>query len=321
MLSIWSALVGVGQRQWPADRWHAGAAVWLAQYLHGEYPFGNTGCADGEKADTQSTSPSQALSLLSHVLLLAALVSLTFILIEGPAYGWQSALVLSLLACMVISALALIAQERRGTHSLLPRALFASAIFPAASCIGFLISFSTFAQIFLLGIFFQDALHITASQTGLQMLPMMFSFMVGNLLSGQVSARVGTRYPLLFGTASAALMALCILVTTLSCDMASTLMMQLLTLCVMIMNVSVGLALPAMTATVLQVCGTRYAGSASAAVNASRQIGALVGVAIMGGIFHATTDWAWRLPVAFVVLVGSYALASVLTYLFIPRLG
>ncbi|MES2037212.1 MAG: MFS transporter [Pseudomonadota bacterium] len=319
MLSIWSALVGVASGSGPLI---GGLLVqqfgWRSIFMV-NIPLGILGVLMVRKLIPKAPAHPRPLSLLSHALLLAALVSLTFILIEGPTYGWQSALVLSLLAGMFISALALIVQERRGTHPLLPRALFANATFPAASCIGFLISFSTFAQIFLLGIFFQDALHISASQTGLQMLPVMFSFMVGNLLSGQVSARVGTRYPLLFGTAIAGLMALCILVTTLTCDMASALMLQLLTLCVMIMNVSVGLALPAMTATVLQVCGTRYAGSASAAVNASRQIGALVGVAIMGGIFHATADWAWRMPVAFVVLMSSYALACVLTYLFIPR--
>ena len=321
MLGIWSALVGVASGSGPLI---GGILVqqfgWRSIFMV-NIPLGIAGVLLVKKLISKAPAHPRPLSLLSHALLLVALVCLTFILIEGPAYGWQSALIISLLAGMLISLLALIVQERRGTHPLLPRALFANATFPAAGCIGFLISFSTFAQIFLLGIFFQDALHVSAHEAGMQMLPMMFSFMVGNLLSGQISARVGTRYPLLFGTASAALMALCVLLSTLNSDMGSILMMRLLTACVVIMNVSVGIALPAMTTTVLQVCGTRYAGSASAAVNASRQIGALVGVAIMGGIFHATTEWTWRMPAAFVVLTSSYAFACVLTYRFIPKPG
>ncbi len=320
MLGLWSALVGVASGSGPLI---GGLLVeqfgWRSIFMI-NVPLGLLGIFLVARLIPQAPAHPRPLSPFSHALLLVALVSLTFLLIEGFPGGLATPLAWLALLSLLFSALALFRKEKRGTHPILPRALFANAIFPAAGSIGFMISFSTFAQIFFLGIFYQQALHNNASQAGLQLLPMMFSFMVGNLLSGQISARVGTRYPLLFGAASAALMALCLLITTLLCDMASPLMMHVLTMCVIIMNISVGIALPAMTTTVLQVCGTHYAGSASAAVNASRQIGALVGVAIMGGILHATADWAWRMPVAFAVLTASYALASVLAYLFIPGL-
>jgi len=86
---------------------------------------------------------------------------------------------------------------------------------------------------------------------------------------------------------------------------------------VIVMNVSVGIAIPAMTATVMQVAGRSYASSAAAALNANRQIGALVGVALMGTVLHVVPSWAVRLPVAFALVALAYAGAWTLVYQYI----
>jgi DHA2 family methylenomycin A resistance protein-like MFS transporter len=66
-------------------------------------------------------------------------------------------------------------------------------------------------------------------------------------------------------------------------------------------------AIPAMTATVMQVAGKVYSNSAAAALNANRQVGALVGVALMGTVIHALPAWEMRLPVAFGVAALAFA--------------
>jgi hypothetical protein len=59
-----------------------------------------------------------------------------------------------------------------------------------------------------------------------------------------------------------------------------------------------------MTTVVMQVAGKAHANSAAAALNANRQIGALVGVALMGAILHSVDGWSLRNPLAFGVMAA-----------------
>lgn len=94
----------------------------------------------------------------------------------------------------------------------------------------------------------------------------------------------------------------------------------LLVLGTIVMNVAIGIAIPGMTATVMLVAGKAHANSAAAALNANRQIGALVGVAMMGTVLHMTVDWAWRLPSAFGLVSCAYAGALALVYFYVKPL-
>ena len=208
-----------------------------------------------------------------------------------------------------LSAGALLRQERRGAHPLLPRALFASATFGAANGVGFLINFAVFGQLFLLSLFLQQSGGADALHTGLQLVPMMAAFAAGNLLSGRISARVGVRPPMLYGLSVGLAMAVALLAF-----LRPDTPYLLLVLGTMLMNVAIGIAIPGMTATVMQVAGRVHANSAAAALNANRQIGALVGVAMMGSVLHMAPDWQWRLPLAFGLIALAYAGAWVLVY-------
>jgi len=90
-----------------------------------------------------------------------------------------------------------------------------------------------------------------------------------------------------------------------------------LALAVGIANWGVGIAVPAMTTTVMQIAGRSHANSAAAALNANRQIGALVGVAIIGSILHASPSWDSRLPLAFGVIALAYGAAALLVWRYI----
>jgi len=80
----------------------------------------------------------------------------------------------------------------------------------------------------------------------------------------------------------------------------------------MVIFLAIGISIPAMTNTVIQASGREHANSAAAALNANRQVGALVGVATIGAILHATPSWDIRLPLAFSAIALAYALAALL---------
>lgn len=56
-------------------------------------------------------------------------------------------------------------------------------------------------------------------------------------------------------------------------------------------------------------------------MNANRQIGALVGVAIIGSILHAAPDWDLRIPLAFGAIAIAYGGAALLVWRFIKSPG
>lgn len=303
MVGIWSAMVGAASAAGPllggvlvhAFGWRS--VFWV------NVPVGLLGMALAWTLIPATARHARPLSLLSHGLGAAALAALSFVLIEGPSLGWLSAPVLSALAAALVFAAVLLRRERRSAHPMLPRALFATGSFAAANGTGFLINFAVFGQLLILSLYLQQAGGADALQTGLQLLPMMAAFTVGNLASGRISARFGARLPLLGGLAVGAAMGL------LLAGMGRYALLPVLA-----MNLSVGTAIPAMTATVMQVAGKAHANSAAAALNANRQIGALVGVALMGSIMHAAQGWGARLPLAFGAVALAYATAWLLVY-------
>jgi DHA2 family methylenomycin A resistance protein-like MFS transporter len=82
-----------------------------------------------------------------------------------------------------------------------------------------------------------------------------------------------------------------------------------LTVGVSIMNLAIGTAIPAMTASAMQIAGQIYANSAAAALNANRQVGALVGVAVVGSILHVVNTWSRSTPIAFAMVALTYGIA------------
>lgn len=308
MLGMWSALVGVAGASGPliggmlVHQFGWRSVFWV------NVPLGLLAIVMAQLVLVAPAKRPRDLSLLSHALGVAALAGLSCVLIEGPVLGWLSPLVLSACALALLSGTLLLRRERQGSHPLLPRALFHSSSFGAANGVGLLINFSVFGQLFLLSLFLQQAGGADALESGLQLLPMMAAYTVGNFLAGGIAARHGTRLPMLAGLLTASAMALVLMGLKPGTPYA------LLALGTGIMNLAIGIAIPAMTATVMQVAGKQHANSAAAALNANRQIGALVGVALIGTILHMFPGWAVRLPLAYATMALAYGLAAGLVY-------
>ena len=311
MLGTWSAIVGAASSLGPLV---GGVLVhsfgWRSVFWV-NVPLGLLGIVLVRVLAPATPRHERTLSLMSHALGVLALAALSFVLIEGPALGWTSAPVLTAALLTVAAAGLLVQRERRGSHPLLPRDLFNTTTFAATNGVGFLINFAVFGQLFLLSLFLQQSNGSDALNTGLKLLPMMAAFAIGNFISGRIAARVGTRPPMKWGLSVGLGMAVLLLV-----GLRPETSYAVLVAGVILMNFAIGIAIPGMTATVMLVAGRSHANAAAAALNANRQIGALVGVAIMGTILHTTADWHWRLPLAFGLIAAAYAgaLALVLRY-------
>lgn len=243
MLGTWSAIVGCSSAAGPLV---GGILVhefgWRSVFWV-NVPIGLAGIVLTQVLAPATARHERALSMLSHVLGVAALAALSFVLIEGPVLGWVSAPVLAAATATLMAAALLVRRERAGAHPLLPRALFDTPAFAAANGVGFLINFAVFGQLFLLSLYIQqggdDALH-----TGIKLIPMMAAFAIGNLTSGRITARVGTRPPMMYGL----MVGLGAALLMLACLRPET-PYWLLVLGTIVMNVAIGIAIPGMTAT------------------------------------------------------------------------
>ncbi|KEK24586.1 MFS transporter [Bacillus gaemokensis] len=262
-----------------------------------------------------STSSRQQvkLNLFNHGLGVITLACLAFSLIEGPSYGWTSPQILGGFLITIIVANLFITAERTSKHPIIPLALFHDQRFSSANIVGFFINFSLFGGIFMFGLFLQHTRGATPFLAGLQLLPMMAVFVVGNLLFAKLAIRFGSKSPMLISLLVASLGSFLLLF------ISPSMPYWLVATIYAIVNLGIGVSVPAMTAIVIQTAGREHGNIAGATLNVNRQIGALVGVAFMGIILHESVTWYAGAKYSFLAMGISYLIASFLVWRFIKK--
>ena len=228
-------------------------------------------------AESTRTHP-RSLDLPGQVTIAVALASLAAAAIESGRLGPGSPLVIGAGLLFVVAAAAFILTEMRSPSPMLPLQLFRNPTFSAAILSGLLINIAYYGLIFLFSLFFQEGKSYSPLLTGAAFLPMTGGVLGANLLAGQMTARGGPRLPMLLGLALFA--AGCLLLLFVTPQTAYGLMWGQL----LLIGVGVGFVVPPMTATVLSAVEPGRAGIASGALNATRQSGSVIGVALYGAL-------------------------------------
>jgi MFS family permease len=180
--------------------------------------------------------------------------------------------------------------------------------------------FGMFGSIFLLAQFFQTAQHFSPFQAGLRTLPWTGMPMLVAPVAGLLSDRLGSR-PLMFAGLALQTIALGWFALVLDASMPYTAVIGPFIIA------GTGMALvfaPAANA-VLASVAPHEAGQASGATNAIREVGGVLGIAVLATVF--TTAGGYATPHIFVqglipaVIVGAGVLGlGAVAALFVPRL-
>jgi predicted MFS family arabinose efflux permease len=241
----------------------------------------------------ESHGPYGHLDLRGLVLGSGGAFTLVFGLIRAQTLGWGASSVVASLAAGLALLGAFVAVERRTAEPMLPMAFFARRSFAVTNVVSLTMYFGMFGSIFFLSQFMQNVLGNSPLQAGLKLLVWTGATMVVAPFAGVFSERIGSRP---FMAAGLALQggALAWLAATASTHMHYA---QMIAPFVM---AGAGMALvfaPSANA-VLSSVRDDQAGQASGANNAIREIGGVLGVAVLASVF--TSAGGYGSPQAFV---------------------
>ncbi|GAA3837847.1 MFS transporter [Saccharothrix violaceirubra] len=250
---------------------------------------------------------------LGHLFGVVALAGLAYALIEGPDQGWGSPGIVAAIAVAVVFATAFVVRERRGDDPILPVELFRAKAFSIPNAVGVLLNFGLYGVLFMIGLFLQQVHGATPLRAGLQMLPMMIVFVVGNLVVARFVPKIGTRLPMIVGLSVAGV------VSVLMAAVSPATPYWVLALAMSVANLGLGITAPAMTAALVEAAGPAHASVASATFNAGRQVGTLLGVAVAGTVLASFADWYGGARTTFLVAAAAYLVAVALVLRHIRR--
>lgn len=203
---------------------------------------------------------------------------LVYALIEGPSRGWTDARVLGCGVAAAVLLLAFLLLELRLAEPMLDLRLFRDGMLGGALLSGFMVSFGMFGALFFLPLMMQGTLGWSPAAAGYAGLPMTAMLVIAAPLSGRLTARYGPRLPLVIGLVlcAAGLGGL-----SLYGDHAHY-YEYLWTL--FAMGLGMGLTFTPVSIGVMQRVAPAQAGMASAAINTLRELGGVLGIAVLGAV-------------------------------------
>ena len=279
-IGIWTAVGAAGIGVGPAlGGWLVDASGWASVFwVH--VPVVTLALAGLLAVPESRDAQRRRLDIPGAVFGTLGLGSLVYAIIHAGDAGWLSMPSLATfgVAAMALTAFGLV--ESRSANPLLPLRFFRQRDFTAAVVTIGLVFFALMVTFFFLTQYFQIVQGRSAFAAGLLLLPMAGAMVVGSAVSPVLVRRIGPRTMSLMAlaVAAAALLAL----TRLEVDSGT--LSALIPL--MLFGVGGGLGMTPLTDTVMAAVPVGDAGVGSAVNDFTRELGAALGIAVIGSIVN-----------------------------------
>jgi MFS transporter, DHA2 family, methylenomycin A resistance protein len=218
------------------------------------------------------------IDLPGQIAAIAALGCLAGAIIEGGTLGWGNPFVIAGFVASAILSILFVWQEQRASQPMLPLSLFRHRMFALTSLIGLLVNVAFYGLIFVFSLYFQRVNGLSPFSTGLAFLPMMGAVLPVNLVAARISERIGAPATIAAGAALSAFGCLALLGIgqgTSYWEIGAQLM---------VIGAGLGLLVPPLTSTLLGSVEKSRSGIAAGVLNATRQTGSVLGVALFGSL-------------------------------------
>jgi MFS transporter, DHA2 family, methylenomycin A resistance protein len=246
------------------------------------------------------------LDVPGQVTAIVSLAALAFGVIEGGASGFGRPIAAGALVLAAAGFAAFLIIEARCAHPMVPLRLFGSSAVAACVAIGFAINAAFYGIAFVLSLYFQRILGEPPVTAGLMFLPMTALLTVANLTSARVAARFGHQVPVRIGLAVSALAMLALAFLHSKPLMAADLVP---------VGTGLGFALPSLTFVLLEAIPAEQAGLAGGLLNASRQTGGALAVALFGALVSGSFLAGMRASILISAALLAVSSATALTVL------
>jgi DHA2 family methylenomycin A resistance protein-like MFS transporter len=220
-------------------------------------------------------------------------------LIDGGTNGWLRPVPLVSLALAALALVALVLVERQAEHPVLPPGLLARAQVRLDILAATAATLVFYGMLFMLTLWYQRERGFSALETGLAFVPMTLPMCVLPMVTGRLIATFGARRLIIFGLSADVLAGILLAGVGLN---SSVVWIVVAEIALVLASTT---AIPAATADMSVAAPKEYAASAQGALNASRQAGSALGVAVLGPLTSLRTAGVILAALALVAVVLS----------------
>jgi EmrB/QacA subfamily drug resistance transporter len=251
-------------------------------------PVGIVGMLVTLWAVAESRDPTTlSLDLPGIGLITGGLFLLVWGLIETNDHSWTSAYTIGFLLAAVVVLGAFVAWEARAENPMVPLEFFRRAAFSAPVILVVFVGLALFGVVYFITLYFQNVKGWSPQRAGLAALPLTTMVMFIGPWAGKLQERFSPRQ--LMTTGMLMLTGGLIGLSQIQVDTSYNAIWPFYVL----MGAGLALTMPTTSATAMAAVDPRKAGVASGVVNSARQVGAAVGLAVLGAVAAtlATRQW------------------------------
>ena len=292
-LGVWAAVSGfslalgpviggglvylVGQvHGWSAQSWRA---IFIFDVFFGLIALVAAAIVLPENSDPDTNTDARRIDISGALFGAAALASLIFAVINAESVGFESGEVIGLLCVSLVAAIAFLVRESRAAHPLLDLRFLRVPRFATPNIVAFCAYFATFAIFFFTALYLEEVTGYNAGQIAEVFLPMTALMILASLLAGRWTGTVGVRWSIVAGCAA---FALGLLAT--NAIISPNPPYLPIAAALALTGIGIGTCVVPITSSVLAAVPPERSGMAASSTNTSREVGAVMGVAILGAI-------------------------------------
>jgi EmrB/QacA subfamily drug resistance transporter len=198
----------------------------------------------------------------------------------GTTYAWSSPVIIGLFVLSVVMLYGWWLSAHRAAEPVLPLRLFRNSVFSVAAGISLAAGFAMFGALSYLPLFLQVVHGVSATISGVYLLPMVIGLLVTSIGSGQLIARTG-RYKV-YPIVGTLILAVALFLLSKLDETTPTWVMNLY---FFVLGLSLGLILQVLVIAVQNTVDYADLGAATSGVTFFRSIGGSFGVSVFGAIF------------------------------------
>lgn len=315
-IGFWGGVAGVGAAAGPVVgglliHWLSWRSIFLVNL-----PIGVIGFLLTLRFVARSPHLEQrGFDLAAQVAGIITLGTLVFAFNEGNHIGWQTWPIWGALIICGLAVISFILIERRAHSPMLPLELFSSSTFTASNIVGLLLNFGFYGQLFFINLFFQQIKGYSPLLSGLVLLPETGMVLLAAWLSGRVTAHKGPRMPMILGPLiGAAGFFSMVLINTNTPYIIMSFMLGAI-------GFGIAFNMPAMTTACIESAPRERSSIASGVLNAGRQAGSALGVALLGSLVAVggSRSFVAGMHVALIIAGAAFLIGAAISLLGVRR--